>query len=245
VLTALGLSAWYRFSDARNRYSTAIGVTETIPLADESRVLLNTNSAIHVSLTTHERLIQLDRGEAYFEVAHDPTRPFIVQADGHRVVAVGTQFAVRRDRNTLQVSVTEGTVRLEKEGDPPSSEQSSRTPREGTATQQEILLSAGSVARIQSDALLLRKQPVADVEQSLSRRAGVLTFRDTPLAEAVAEFNRYNTRKIVIQDPSIANLQVGGMFRANNIEPFVHLIEQGLPLQATQEGEEIRLTARH
>ena len=106
----------------------------------------------------------------------------------------------------------------------------------------EVVLPAGSVARAQADAVLVKNEAPAEIEQHLSWRSGVLTFRDTPLAEAVAEFNRYNERKIVIEDPSIATLQLGGIFRATNIDPFIELLEQGFPVRATLEGNRILLT---
>ena len=105
-----------------------------------------------------------------------------------------------------------------------------------------VLLPAGSVARAEKDAVLVRREAPADLEQHLSWRSGLLTFRDTPLAEAVAEFNRYNERKIVIEDPRIAGLQLGGIFRSTNIDPFIELVEQGFPVHATLEGNRILLT---
>jgi len=81
---------------------------------------------------------------------------------------------------------------------------------EASGSAEVVLLPAGSVARAQADAVLVRNERPAEIEQQLSWRSGVLTFRDTPLAEAIAEFNRYNERKIVIEDPSVATLQLGG-----------------------------------
>jgi transmembrane sensor len=235
-----------------NRFSTVIGGFEAVPLADGSRVTLNTDSEVQVSLEPRERVVNLNHGEAYFEVAQDKSRPFIVNAGNKRVIAVGTQFSVRRDGENVQVIVTEGTVRMEdRRARSPSSAQTSLSsapgsadsvPSEASGTAQVVLLPAGSVARAQADAVLVRNERPAEIEQHLSWRSGVLTFRDTPLAEAIAEFNRYNERKIVIQDPSIAALQLGGIFRATNIDPFIELLEQGFPVRATQEGNRILLT---
>ena len=235
-----------------NRFSTVIGGLEAVPLADGSRVTLNTDSELQVTLEPTERVVNLTHGEAYFEVAKDNRRPFIVNAASKRVIAVGTQFSVRRDGENVEVIVTEGTVRMEdRRARSPSSAQTSSSSSPGSAhsvasgasgTAQVVLLPAGSVARAEADAVLVKNERPAEIEQHLSWRSGVLTFRDTPLAEAIAEFNRYNERKIVIEDPRIATLQLGGIFRATNIDPFIELLEQGFPVRATVEGNRILLT---
>jgi transmembrane sensor len=273
---ALGLCAAlgvYRLERApTDRFSTVVGGLEAVPLADGSRVTLNTDSELQVSLEPRERVVSLDRGEAYFEVAKDKSRPFIVNVGPKRVIAIGTQFSVRRDGDSIQVIVTEGTVRMEDRrvrassatAQSPTSTQSptsapaatsssvpgsaQTTPPASSASQVSpgsadvVLLPAGSVARAEADAVLVRNEPLGEIEQHLSWRSGLLTFRDTPLAEAVAEFNRYSERKIVIEDPRIANLQLGGIFRSTNIDPFIQLLEQGFPVRATQEGNRIFLT---
>jgi transmembrane sensor len=225
-------------------YHTEIGALQAVPLPDGSRVTLNTNTALRVNVTPSERRVNLDRGEAYFEVAKDPNRPFVVQAGDKRVVAVGTQFSVRRENNELRIFVAEGTVRLE-------SAEASRTGQTGAATaaggnasvEHPILLPAGSIARAEADNVLVREKPVIEVEQLLSWRTGHLVFDKTPLADAAAEFNRYNTRKIVIQDPRVAAIPVGGSFRATNVDGFVRLISSDLSINATQQGDTIVLSA--
>jgi transmembrane sensor len=217
-----------------HRYTTVVGGLAAVPMSDGSRVTLNTDSALRVALDAHERLIELDHGEAFFEVAHDAARPFIVKAGNKRIVAVGTQFAVRYEGENVRVSVFEGTVRFETD-----------RPARGTAPREQseppLLLAAGTIARAEHDAVLVQKTGAAEIEQSLTWRTGILTFRDTPLADAVAEFNRYNTRKIVIEDPAIAAVEVGGIFRATNLDPFVHLLEEAFPIRATEEDERIVL----
>jgi transmembrane sensor len=84
---------------------------------------------------------------------------------------------------------------------------------------------------------------MADIERTLSWRNGVLTFRDTPLSSAVAEFNRYNTRQIVIDDERVASLQIGGIFRATQPENFVRLLSEGFPIHVVMADERIVLRA--
>jgi len=210
-------------------YETTVGGLTAVPLEDGSRITLNTDSELRVKLAPTERRIELGRGEAFFEVAKDPTRPFIVHAGNQRVIAVGTQFSVRRERDEVRVVVTEGAVRIE------------------TDTVSRVapqLVSAGASARSGAGNVHVQKKSTEELEQTLSWRSGTLTFRDTPLADAIAEFNRYNTRKIVIEDPAIAALQVGGVFRPTNLDLFVHLLEDGFPVHATEEANRIVLTSR-
>ena len=237
VLLALGV-AWVLLQSAilhPDRYSTVIGGLQAVPMSDGSRVTLNTDSRLRISLNERERVVDLEHGEAFFEVARDTERPFVVTAGHTRVVAVGTQFSVLREGNEVRVIVSEGTVRMEPvNGDAPDAARPERD---------RLLLSAGTIARAQNENVLVQRKTAAQIEQSLTWRNGVLTFRDTPLADAVAEFNRYNTRKIVIADAAIADLQVGGIFRSTNLDPFVHLLEQGFPLRATSDGDRILLTS--
>lgn len=212
-------------------YRTPVGALHSIGLADGSAATLSSGSGIDVALSRRERNIDLIRGEAYFDVAKDGARPFAVQAGEHRVVAVGTRFAVRRDGDEVRVVVTEGTVRLES---------ASADGRDQPVT----LLPAGSSALANANGVLVRAGSAADAERALDWRRGHLVFLDTPLAVAVAEFNRYNTRPLVIGDATAAQLRIGGSFRWSNAELFVDLLEQAVPVRAEREAERIVLYSR-
>jgi transmembrane sensor len=106
------------------------------------------------------------------------------------------------------------------------------------------LVAAGNIAQANDQGVLLQTIQLAEVEEALSWRQGVLVFRQMTLADASAEFNRYNTRKIVIEDPNIAGLRVAGSFRANNVEAFVRLLERGYPLRAEEQDDRFVLVAR-
>ncbi len=213
-------------------YLTAIGDLRTVPLSDGSSAMLSSDSQMQVALSRAERRIDLDRGEAFFEVSKDPKRPFVVSAASRQVVAVGTRFSVRRDGANLRVVVTEGTVRLESG----ASTASGKTPT--------TLLQAGSVALATPQGLLVRTGTVEEAERQLDWRGGYLTFRDTSLQEAAAEFNRYNPRKIVVADAEAGAMRVGGNFRWSNTEAFVRLLEQGFPIRAEQHPDQIVLHSR-
>ncbi len=203
------------------RYSTAIGTITAIPLPDGSKITLNTDSEIRVAVTERERRIELEQGEAYFEVVHDRSRPFVVDAGKKRIVVLGTKFSVRRDGNDVCVIVTEGKVKAG-----------------------GLLLSAGAVAEARNGQIAVRQRSLPKAEELLSWRDGYLMFDEVTLAEAVAEFNRYNTRKFVIRDSKIASIPVTGHFRSTSVEPFARLLEEGFPVRVTRERERIVLGAR-
>lgn len=225
----VGSWAWRDFAivDAA-AHATALGDVQAVPLADGSQATLASDSRIDVRLSRRERRIDLQRGEAFFEAAKDPARPFVVEAGARRVVAVGTRFSVRRDGPDLRVVVTEGTVRLESD------------PVDGRS-HPAALLPAGSVAIARPDGVLVRSMPLSEAAQLVDWRSGLLVFRDTPLAEAATEFNRYNARKIVIADTAVGDLRIGGSFRWANAEGFVRLLEQGFPVRAEYDRDRIVL----
>ena len=233
IACAIGLAALgYRLAlPPSNLYATRVGAMETVSLADGSRLTLNTDSQLRIDMDVRDRRVQLRQGEAFFEVAKDPQRPFVVEAGDKRIIAVGTAFSVRRDGPDVRVVVTEGRVRIETAGGT-------------TGTAQAPLLGAGMIASPPGDAVLVQNRSPSQIAQNLSWRTGQLVFRDTPMAEAVAEFNRYNTRKLIIEDPAVDSLRIGGIFRATQVDAFVSLVQQGFPVQARAEDDRIVLTSR-
>jgi len=212
-------------------YSTAVGGLAAVPMPDGSRVTLNTDSEILVSLSDSERRVNLEQGEAFFEVAKDASRPFVVVAGDKRVIAVGTQFSVRRESGEIRVAVSEGRVRVEQ--------------RESDGHESSVAqVSAGGIARADRGGVLIERKTVPEVEDGLSWRNGFLVFRDTPLADAVAEFNRYNEKKLVIETPGVAAIRIGGNFRSTNVEAFVRLLSSGFPIHAESLGNQIVLSGR-
>jgi transmembrane sensor len=222
----LAVFAWgtYHFWPSGHAYGTPIGAIATVPMTDGSKITLNTDSQVRVALTNTARYVELKQGEAFFDVAKDFKRPFIVNAGGKRIIAVGTQFSVRRNVDDIEVIVTEGKVRIEGSG--------------------ETLLTPGAIAHAGEGGVLVQRKSIPEVEEQLSWRAGLLMFRDRSLADAITEFNRYNARKIVIDDPAIAAMKIEGNFRATNIEAFVRLLENGFSIRATEEPDRIVLTSK-
>jgi transmembrane sensor len=214
------LAIFWQLRSMGNAYETPVGGTSAVPVPDGSKVTLNTDSQIRVSFTDAERRIELEQGEAFFEVVKDSKRPFVVTAGNRRVVAVGTQFSVRRNANDVRVVVTEGKVRIE---DP--------------ASLTDPVLGAGSVARASDAGVWVESKTIPEAEEQLSWRNGVLMFRNQTLADAIVEFNRYNTRKFAIDDPTIGNLKIEGNFRATNIDAFARLLEEVYPVSVSRQGE--------
>lgn len=216
-----------------DRYATPVGGLNDVHLVDGSKITLNTNTRIRVRLSQAERRIDLDRGEAFFEVAHDPARPFIVYAGNKRIMAVGTKFSVRRESDDVEVVVTEGKVRLA------NAEGGSET-----GAQPETLLPAGTLAKTRKAAVLVHQESAPETEAHLSWRNGYVVFKDTTLQDAANTFNRYSTRKITIGDSQIANIRIGGNFRSNNVEAFLSLLKDGFPINVEEKEDEVVLKPR-
>lgn len=235
VLAIASAAAWLAWPLGHS-YETPVGGIASVPITDGSQVTLNTNSEIRVTMSETERLVDLKQGEAFFEVAKDPERPFVVRVGDRRVVAVGTKFSVRRDMRSsegdIQVIVTEGVVRVEFADD------------QGVENAAVHRLTAGAVAHANRDGLIVQRRKVSEAEEQLSWRSGVLIFRDVTLAEAAAEFNRYSERKIRIDDPRVGELLIAGNFRATNVDALLRLLERGYPIRVRDEGQEIALSAR-
>jgi len=233
ALLLFGITAgavWYLSGRGVSSYRTSIGALSTIPLSDGSKVMLNTDSQIDVVLNKTGRYVKLERGEAFFDVSKDAARPFVVEIADKRVVAVGTRFCVRRDGDDIRVYVEEGRVQLKRLG---LASEAAETP-----------LPAGTEARTAKAALLVDQPTPTQVEELLSWRTGFIKFLDTALADAVADFNRYSLHKMVIEDPAIANIHIGGNFRTDDTDGFLDLLQSGFPVHVARRGELIVLTRR-
>lgn len=246
LAVAAGLGTYQFWSSDTGRYRTPIGGLSSVPMPDGSKITLNTASEIRVAVNENERRIDLRQGEAFFEVAKDPNRPFVVEAGKKRIVAVGTKFSVRRNGESVEVVVTEGKVRVEDASRPLHSKsmEASASPMSPSGADAPVFLTPGAIAYADEAGVLVQRKTLIEAETHLSWRSGVLMFREQSLADAVAEFNRYNARKIVIADPAVAALKVEGNFRATNVDAFVRLLESGFPVRAVAEEDQIVLSSR-
>lgn len=217
---AAGSWGWHTYTRVDTAsYAAMPGEMNDATLIDGSHVVLASGSRIDTRFSHRFRRVSLEHGEAIFDVARDKSRPFVVAAQGRRVVAIGTRFSVRHDSDALRVVVTEGMVRLE-------------TPAGADDPQPVTMLPAGSMAVVQDNRVLVHTMPLDDAQRLLDWRNGLLEFRDTSLAQAAAEFNRHNVRQLVVADASAGALTITGTFRWDNTEGFVRLLEAGFPVRA-------------
>jgi transmembrane sensor len=197
---------------AETRFASPPGRRATIRLADGSRVTLDSDSAVVARFSAKRREVELLRGQAYFEVAHDGARPFVVSAAGSSVTDLGTEFDVMIKPQGMRVVLVKGSV---------------------TVTDKDVrltLLPGQGYDSAPATRGLLR---VDDMKQSLTWRAGYLEFRGETLADAVAEMNRHSRSRIVLADPSIANLSVTGRFEAGANDRFARVLAEIYGLQLT------------
>ncbi|HEX5776516.1 MAG TPA: FecR domain-containing protein [Caulobacteraceae bacterium] len=195
----------------RQNFHTAVGQTQTVMLPDGSAVTLDTDTVMRVHLDGSERRINLEKGRAYFRVAHDASRPFRVVAAGRTVTALGTVFEVRADPKRFEVTLVEGRVRVEE------------PPKRLAARPAVVELTPG--AQLVSTAEKSWAVAETDVARETSWLDGRLAFDNDPLATVVAEMNRYSDKKIVIRDPAVANTPVLGVFKAGDVDAFVRAVE--------------------
>lgn len=222
LLAGIGVGGWYAQRPAP--IVTAVGEQRSLRLADGSVVTLNTATALTASFDDDRRLVRLDRGEASFEVAKDSLRPFIVEAGGTRVVAVGTVFDVRYVDGGLSVTLAQGKVRVVGRSVP-------------GAAPAEIEMNPGQRLRMATPDARPTLRAV-NLQTARAWRAGQVVFGDTLLGEAVAEMNRYSDRPIVIDDPAVARLRISGAFRATDSAQFARAVSDiyGLALTASPQG---------
>lgn len=211
------------------RHATRIGENRTIALADGSRLTLNTGTRLRAATGKGAgagRKVWLDSGEAWFDIAHDPQHPFVVEAGASRITVLGTRFSVRRDGPDTLVLVEQGRVRVSQVGHEAATLELTRN--------QEASTRAGQLVRFEHSQ--------AELAQRMAWREGRIVFDQATLAEAVAEFNRYNERKLVVDDPEAAAVRIGGSFAPSNVDGFVRLLEQGFGLKARRGSREIVLS---
>lgn len=213
---------------AVSTFATRVGANETVALSDGSKIELNTATQIRTAVSNETREIWLDRGEAYFEVAHRDGQPFVVHAGTHKVTVLGTKFSVRLDGDKISVAVAEGRVRVDDEANP--------------AAVRSAIITGGDLAMARGTSTLIAVRAEDRVEQALAWRDGMLSFSDTTLAEAAAEFSRYGPREVVVTDPHVAAIRIDGAFQADNVDAFLRLLNDAYGLRVERDPEQIRIS---
>lgn len=234
---------------ASGEYLTGIGEHRTIPLADGSRVAMNTQTRLRVRYSPHGRDIELIEGEALFSVARDPLRPFTVHARHTIVEALGTQFSIYLGNSGTKIAVTQGRVKVFERLNPtpvilnPNGLLWTDTVMfEFSQSPDGLVVSAGHEARVSQDSFAdfeveTRRVELEELERRLAWVNGNLFFKGETLGEAVDEFNRYNWRKLKVTDPVIHDLQLGGEFETTNLDGFIDALNKLYGIRATSLGD--------
>ena len=209
---------------AGETYATGLGEQRLVSLADGSRVRLDTDTEVMVRLKDAERRIELVRGQAFFDVAHDPQRPFLVRAHDTEVRALGTRFDVRREGQAVAVTLVEGSVEVTGTGN--------RAWR--LAPGQRLEAQDGQAAGPQA----------VDLDAATSWTDGRLIFRARPLSQAVAEVNRYSRRKVVVEAAHLQSVPISGVFDVGDTQAFVAAVSNLFELEPDSGEGEIRLRPR-
>ena len=216
-----------RFSSPR--FSTDVGEVAQKSLPDGSVVALDTASAITEQYEPAQRNVQLDRGQAFFDVAKDARRPFVVAAGPIRVKAVGTAFIVNRSDSGAEIVVTEGIVAVWNVAAPSSS----------------IKLAAGQSAKMDNGKpapVAVQAMTTTQIYQKAAWRTGQIILSGETLADAAAEFNRYNAEKIEIADAALAQKTLVGGFRTSDPHGFAAVAAGVLRAKVQKNGNTIVLT---
>jgi len=226
LIAVLGTGVLTQFREPADKiYATPLGGQMTVKLADGSEIQLNTNSVLHLSSDPARRQATLEKGEAYFAIEHDASNPFVLTVAGHKVTDLGTKFSVHTEGESVEVALVEGMAKFEP----------SHTATKATTA----VLRPGDVAIATSTSLSLKKKLVARIQDELSWRQGVLTFRDVTLADAATTFNRYNNTKIIIADSSVGQLTLYGTFPMKDVSAFADAAQAYFNLRVSNRNGEI------
>lgn len=206
--------------------NTAVAMHASSDLPDGSRVELGALSRVRVKYSEGERLLKLDSGEAFFEVAHDAERPFVVDAGNVTVTAVGTAFNVHRAGSRVEVTVSEGRVRLQSDAGriwnivAPAAE-----------PLKPVEAAAGEQATYRPEEKRIVTAAVADPSEVAAWRRGVLKFVHEPLDVVISDLNRYSHRRIELGDPALRDLRYTGTVFSGSLDDWLRAVENVFPVR--------------
>lgn len=226
VVLAGGWFAWPSLQTTTDVYITGIGERRTLILEDGSRVTMDTDTQLSASFSGKSRQLVLDKGRAFFDVAKDAGRPFLVTTPGGVVRAIGTRFDVYTYHDTVEVTLVEGRVEVT----PADHDQGPPAQPTTMAAGQRLFMGRGYAVPVLES---------ADTGTAMAWLSGKLVFNDTPLPTAVAQFNRYSTARIIVGDDAVAQLHVSGVFRDDDSQAFVDALRAsyGIAIKPGQTGE--------
>jgi transmembrane sensor len=205
------LAAFFFLKHDRATVATEVGEQRMLTLEDGSRIFLNTDTTLSVHYEKDRRLVRLADGEALFDVAKNPARPFIVDAGAEQVRAVGTEFVVRRDPHQVAVTLVEGRVHIT------NFDAGGATSAFSAAQQPHDLIAGQRLIFADHQRPSLDRPPIDTVT---AWRRGEVVLDKTPLVDAAHEMNRYSNVKLVIDNPDTGNITLSGIFRAGDSQRF-------------------------
>jgi transmembrane sensor len=225
VLIGGGILAAMHFA---GREGTSFGEIRRLTLADGSTIVLNASSVVHVKFEKNERRVVLAAGEASFEVAHDVTRPFVVEARDVAVKAVGTSFSVRLQPAAVSVTVVEGVVEVMR-------------PTETRVEEVKVIgrnreLTVPATRPMAAAALTDR-----EITRQMAWKQGLLMFDGERLATAVAEVNRYARKPVVVDGEHLAQRAFVGVFRVGDTRAFVDAAAAAFNVRVKDEDDGLHL----
>lgn len=216
---------------------TQIGEQKPISLNDGSVIHLNTNSQVEVSYSNLQRKITLVRGEAHFDVAHDPSRPFVVVAGENTVTAVGTAFNVELlNQEHFELLVTEGKV-LVKEGALKSSSPGELLAPSHPMNGEGMLVKSGEKVFFNGENSPLKVLSLDQVQRDLAWQQGMVVFQGEPLEQALFEVSRYTSIQFEVDDPELKQTRVAGYFKAGDIDGLLFALKNNFDIQSKKVGE--------
>lgn len=231
IVAAVGAATWlfYKGNETQT-LATAVGQHRNVTLSDGTIVSLNTNTILDTSFSHATRVIYLRQGEAHFGVAQDRSRPFLVHAGDAVVRAIGTAFEVRlRADKHVDVLVNEGRVEVH-------SSEDSATPIPVVTIR---AVSAGQQLSTATTNYAVVPVSFEQVSSELAWREGAVVFDSAPLAEAIAEIQRYTDARIIVSDPTIGTLPVGGRFKTDDLQGFLEGLEAALPVRIRRASDAV------
>ncbi|MGE8068869.1 FecR family protein [Pseudomonas sp. NPDC089569] len=212
VLAVASLAGWQQWPMLDSDYHTGVGQQQSVTLADGSKIILNSSSAVSVNYSADARTVILRAGEALFEPVAE-ARPFVVRSGEEQLQAGNGVFSVRRDGDALTLVVSAGQVQL-------------------IGGHQPMLVQADQRLEFQPGQPLLAQQKV-DAASLTAWQRGKLIFNGRPLAEVIGELERYQHGRILISDRELAALPVSGVFELNDPQGSLKTLEQRYPLKVT------------
>lgn len=206
-------------------FQTEVGEQRRITLVDGTVVSINTRSTLLVSFDKAVRRVDLRDGEATFEVAHDIERPFIVEASGKTIRAVGTIFTVRaKSKSNMSVIVTEGRVAVSTATSASNADVGSASP----STRSTRLLEAGDRLELVGNRIQLERLSMNAIDDALAWQNGTIVFQGDPLVDALGEVSRYSDARFELTDESIGEMKIAGVFQIRDLNGFVDSLRANL-----------------